>query len=71
MANMPITESEVGKAKKLAARKIGATRGDIASALNVTPARAGKILERVPGVKIKSAGADFGRAYRTLVYTVG
>lgn len=63
-----ITEKELERAKKLAARKTGVTCAQLADALGTGVRRARTILNRT---KIKaSRPGNMGKASRTLVYKV-
>jgi transcriptional regulator with XRE-family HTH domain len=64
----PITPKEIAKATKLAQRKAGVTRRQLAERLGITEARASTILSRVPGVKSEPLGAKAKKACRTLVF---
>jgi Mn-dependent DtxR family transcriptional regulator len=63
-----IQDKEMEKAKKLAARKGGVTRSQLAEALDVSIPRAATILERL-GLKRKALGGSGGKACRTLVFS--
>lgn len=64
-----ITEKEIAAAAKLAKRKEGVTRTQLAKALKITPRRAATVLERVKGAKPKALGGEKGgKAARALVY---
>lgn len=62
-----ITEKEVDKAKKLAQRKSGVTRQQLADALKCGVDRAAKVLSKAGAV---GTPGGTGKAYRTLVYTL-
>jgi len=64
-----ITDKEIAAAAKLAKRKEGVTRTQLAKALKITPRRAATVLERVKGAKPKALGGEKGgKAARALVY---
>ena len=67
MANNPVTEKGLKAAGRLAKRKTGVTRGQLAKELKITVARAATILARV-GARARALGEDGGKACRTLVY---
>lgn len=62
-----ITDKEVERAKKLAQRKSGVTRQQLADALKCGIDRAAKVLSRAGAV---GTPGGTGKAYRTLVYTI-
>jgi predicted HTH transcriptional regulator len=64
----PIKDSEIAKATKLAQRKNGVTRRQLATTLKVSESRAATILSRVKKVKAAPLGAGAGKACRTLVF---
>ncbi len=64
----PITPKEVATATRLAQRKDGVTRRQLAERLKVTETRASTILSRVPGITSQALGADAKKACRTLVF---
>jgi hypothetical protein len=66
----PIKDSEIAKATKLAQRKSGVTRRQLAKALRITESRASTVLTRVKKIKAAPLGPDAGKACRTLVFTL-
>ena len=65
-----ITDREIKVATKLAKRKTGCTRKQVAERLKVSEARATTILKRVKGAKTRPAGASAGKACRALIFKV-
>ncbi len=64
-----ITEKEINTAAKLAKRKEGVTRSQLAKALKITVRRAATVLERVKGAKARPLGGEKGgKAAGALVY---
>lgn len=63
-----ITERELERARKLAARKNGVTRAQLADALGINVRRALTVLKRTR-IKARILGSEGGKANRTLVYT--
>lgn len=64
----PINEKELDRARRLAGRKGGVTRVQLAEALACSVERAAEILRRTK-LRGKPAGAAAGRAARALVFT--
>lgn len=67
MANL-ILVNELKAAKKLAGRKKGVTRAELADHLAIDYRRAAIVLARVRGLKKKPIGAGHGKGNRALVY---
>jgi ribosomal protein S25 len=67
---VPITDKEITKATKLAKRKSGVTRRDLATKLGVSEGRAANILKRIDGIKSAPLGGKAGKACRTLVFRI-
>lgn len=64
-----ITDKELKAAERMARRKKGVTRAQLADKLGVSRGRAKSILDKT-GAKAKVAGVS-GRANRTLVFHLG
>ena len=62
-----ITESELNTATKLAGRKAGVTRAQLAEKLNIGVSRAAKVLARISATA-EPLGAGSGKQNRTLVF---
>jgi hypothetical protein len=63
-----VTEDEVKTATKLAKRKTGVTRSELAKKLKCSTARAANVLGRIKGCKALALGEKGGKACRTLIY---
>jgi len=67
-----ISEKEIGAAYKMAARKKGVSRYELAEALGIKIPRASEVLERMrasnKGVEAYEAGPDAGKGSRKLIY---
>lgn len=61
-----ITEKELARAEKMAARKQGVTHAQLAEALGINERRARAILQRTKAKASQPGG--LGKASRTLVY---
>lgn len=64
-----ITDKELNVAAKLASRRDGVTRKQLAEKLGVTEGRAKIILEKAPGLFSRPAGEGAGKANRALVFS--
>jgi hypothetical protein len=65
---MKITEKELNTAAKLASRKVGVTRQQLAEKLAITADRAATVIARIKPKKAVPLGEGAGKQNRTLVF---
>lgn len=65
---MKITEKELTTATKLASRKVGVTRQQLAEKLAITADRAASVIAKIKTKKAVPLGVGAGKQNRTLVF---